>query len=121
MNNETHEDRVNILEGAPEDGAATHFDDDGDYSHYCKHQVMVYVNHSKKWIAFGSTSTSSRSLADIQKLVDMQNEIDALVSSGLKSMKISMKQDSEMAQLKQRLEEAEFKLNHPKVQAIFNE
>jgi len=78
MKSETHEDRVKILAGAPNDGKATHFDSDLDYIYYDDYNVMVYVNHLGKWIAYGSVVTAIRSLADIQKLVDMQNEIDAL-------------------------------------------
>lgn len=78
MNNETHEtheDRVKILECAPDD-TATHIDADGDYIKYGNYDVWCYIRHLKKWICYGSISTSTRSLSDIQQLVDMQNEID---------------------------------------------
>jgi hypothetical protein len=64
MNNETHEDRVVVLSEAPE----------GEFD--------IVVIHTTNLIEYAQSPDKStiRSLADIQKLVDMQNEIDRLMN-----------------------------------------
>jgi len=75
MNNETHEDRVKILEGAPD--GATHVSNE-DFELYYKEDGSYYATHKGRWSRISALLGSVSSLADIQKLVDMQNEIDAL-------------------------------------------
>jgi len=79
MNNETHEDRVKILAGAPD--GATYVEPYKNSALYWKVEEVLFHQWSywmhERWIVTEDVPPT-RSLADIQKLVDMQNEIDAL-------------------------------------------
>jgi len=88
MNNETHEDRVKILSGAPPIDGIEHDDFlycEGAASNYVIiNESTLYTYECGKWCEDKKGNYplqdcwGIRSLADIQKLVDMQNEIDEL-------------------------------------------
>ena len=92
MNNETHEDRVKILEGAPKiniDNSVLHISSCGIY-----YKSIDGLNNGKNWEFWDSSRVGKvdrwdwvgdiyltelgglRSLSDLKTLVDMQNEID---------------------------------------------
>lgn len=86
MNSETHEDRVKILAGAPD--GATHHDSRNGLDYYYRFdnsgiRPRFYCWHKRceDWDCIEFIAQNVNSLADIQKLVDMQYEIDELKGS----------------------------------------